>query len=164
MFIALNQLLICWLVKESSSLKVFCTAENGVEMRKTVRAILMDQNQKFLFVQHNEANPSDMGKWATVGGGIDEKDQSHAEALEREIREEFEWSVPQDLIVGSLLHTSTRRDRTDFFYFVKINCEEFRIKDRSEVLAFKWFSLSETEALSFFFGFEAELARKVVNS
>jgi 8-oxo-dGTP pyrophosphatase MutT (NUDIX family) len=125
-------------------------------MRQTVRAILLNRNNYLLLVQHKERDPKSAGKWATIGGGIDEG-ESHEISLKREIEEEFGRSAGNNIQIGSKLRESRRPDRTDHFYVVWFDGDDLDPIVPDEILAHRWFKIEEIEGLQLFFGFEKEL-------
>lgn len=128
-------------------------------MKTTVRAILINRTGRFLLVQHNEWNPADRGKWATVGGRI-EADESHEACLRRELTEEFGLSIGDKIQIGPKIHENTREDRTDHFYVVWLNDDDVTTEAVDEILAHRWCSPSQAKQLNLFFGFEADLFAK----
>lgn len=126
-------------------------------MRTTVRAVVVDKHQRAFLVQHYESNPNDMGKWATIGGGLDQGDRSHEACLLREISEEFGDEASRQVVIGGKLHVNHRPDRTDHFYAVTFNGESLEPKAKDEIMNYGWFTLDEVKAMKCFFGFEAGL-------
>ena len=53
----------------------------NLNMRETVRAVIVDKHQRIFLVQHREKNLGDTGKWGTPCGGIDQTDLDHSHAL-----------------------------------------------------------------------------------
>jgi len=132
-------------------------------MRETVRAIIINNRQQAFLVKHNERNPVDMGKWATVGGGLDQSDKGHESCLLREIGEEFgEHSVFSFKIVTKLFE-SVRPDRIDHFYLAIFSGHRLEPEARDEILDSGWFSLNEVKHMKLFFGFEHELIESALD-
>ena len=130
-------------------------------MRQAVRAILIHDSQRGLFVQHDERQVLDRGKWGTPGGGI-EPGEDHRSALLRELEEEFGATFAAGLTIGPHLRTNERPDRVDHFYAVWFagGAEDVRITAPDEILDYGWFTPDEADRLVLFFGFEAELCRQ----
>lgn len=129
-------------------------------MRETVRAVIIDKNRRTFLVQHRERNPADLGKWGNPGGGIDESDKDHIQALTRELAEEFGSNIVEQIEIGSKLHINHRPDRTDHFYCVKFFGGEITPQAPDEIINCDWFTFEDAAGLKLFFGFEAELAVK----
>ena len=64
-------------------------------VRRSVRALIVDEDQRLLLCRHDIAGPPDRTVWAAPGGGI-EPDESDLEALARELREEVGLVLPAD--------------------------------------------------------------------
>jgi 8-oxo-dGTP pyrophosphatase MutT (NUDIX family) len=131
-------------------------------MKTTVRAVLVNQSQQCLLVQHNEWDPDNMGKWSTAGGRL-ERNETHELCLKRELVEEFGSSIAEKIKVGPKLHENTRTDRIDFFYAVWFSGEDVTVIARDEILDHKWCSLDEAKQMNLFFGFEADLFLKALS-
>jgi len=136
----------------------------NLNMRETVRAVIVDKHQRIFLVQHREKNLGDTGKWGTPGGGIDQTDLDHAHALTRELSEEFGQQVLLQIEIGPKLRVNHRPDRVDYFYAVKFFGNSITPQVPDEILNFGWFTLREADDLKLFFGFEAELAAEVSKS
>lgn len=131
-------------------------------MRETVRAVIVNSKKQVFLVQHRELDPINLGKWATPGGGLEYNDSSHIDGLKRELREEFGSDALQHLIFGPLLRVSRLVDRVDYFYGVHFGGESLIPQAQDEILETGWFKLEEAGYLNTFFGFEACLAKEVV--
>lgn len=127
-------------------------------MRETVRAVIVDRNERVFLVQHRERNPADLGKWGNPGGGIDETDPSHLHALTRELTEEFGDNLAGQIQIGRKLRENLRPDRKDHFYCVLFEGEKISPQAPEEIMNSGWFTFEEAANLKLFFGFEAELA------
>lgn len=123
-------------------------------MKKTVRAIIINNENKFFLVQHNEHNPADLGKWATVGGGLEDYDQSLQECLKREISEEFGEQAVKEITIYDQIFISQMPHREDYFFLAVYRGDDLRPIEGPEILNFRWFNGEELNSLSFFFGFE----------
>jgi 8-oxo-dGTP pyrophosphatase MutT (NUDIX family) len=132
-------------------------------LRETVRAILIDKFNRIFLVQHRELNPNDLGKWSTIGGGIDSQDQSEITCLKREIREEFGEHAVQNMIFGDKLTINRRIDRIDHFFLVKYCGNDLVPQVPDEIMNYGWFSVNEANDLPLFFGFETDLARAAIH-
>lgn len=128
-------------------------------MKTTVRAILMNRHQQFLFVQHSERNPADLGRWSTVGGHI-ETTESHQHCLHRELLEEFGPSLQGKIQIGDLLFESKQPNRVDHFYAVNLDVDDVSIAAHDEILCHKGCSPAKAKHLNLFFGFEADLCEQ----
>lgn len=131
-------------------------------MRETVRAVIIDRNQRTFLVQHRERNHTDLGKWGNPGGGIDKTDLDHTQALMRELGEEFGEHVIRQIEIGPKLRVNHRPDRIDHFYFVKFFGNSLSPQVPEEIMNCGWFTLNEAANLKLFFGFEAELAAEAI--
>jgi 8-oxo-dGTP pyrophosphatase MutT (NUDIX family) len=131
-------------------------------VKNTARAILINRKDRCLFVQHDEWNPADRGKWATVGGRV-EDGESHEACLRREIMEEFGLSVCNKIEIGPKIFENTGKDRLDHFYVVWFEGDDVVIEAVDEILSHQWCSLDEARRLNFFFGFEADLFEKALS-
>lgn len=127
----------------------------------TVRAILINLNNHCLFVQHNERNPDDLGKWATVGGRQNQG-ETHEACLMRELNEEFGTSVEGKLNIGPKIFENFQPNRIDYFYVVWFDGKDVRVQADDEILNHKWCSKEDSEKLNLFFGFESKLYRKAL--
>ncbi len=130
-------------------------------MRQTVRAILLNNQNLLLLVQHAERDPNDQGKWATVGGGID-GNEDHQQCLRREIAEELGDTIALKITIGPKLFSSHRLDRVDHFYVVWFDGRDVKVVSPEEILRHGWFSQMQVDQLPLFFGFEADLFAKAV--
>lgn len=106
-------------------------------MRNTVRVILVNSNKECLFVQHNEREPLNRGKWSTVGGGIN-NGESHKSAIIRELNEEFGSELSSNIIIGAKLLTNKSEGRIDHFYYVEYQGTEITVLAPDEILSRKW--------------------------
>lgn len=130
-------------------------------MRQTVRALVLNRRNQCLFVQHDERNPADKGKWATPGGGVDQG-EDHISCLVREFREEFGVSVVDQMEVGPMLYRNTRVDRVDHFYVVWFDGVDVQVQAHEEILQHRWFTTEGVDRIQLFFGFEGELFKKAL--
>ena len=60
--------------------------DSPLSKRREVRALILDRRGRVLLLEHVE--PTERGLWATPGGAR-ERDETDAEALARELREEL---------------------------------------------------------------------------
>jgi 8-oxo-dGTP pyrophosphatase MutT (NUDIX family) len=134
----------------------------GEIVRTTVRAVIINSTGQVFLVQHNEHNPSDLGKWATVGGGLEEFDADYETCLKREIAEEFGEESLNNITVIEKLFVNRQSYREDHFYMVFFSGDNLEPVAGPEILNFKWFELNAISKLPFFFGFEPDLCQLAV--
>lgn len=131
-------------------------------MRETVRAVVINSQGQAFFVQHNERNPADLGKWSCIGGGLNYADQTHQDCLRREISEEFGPEAETWFTFGPKLFESRKPDRIDHFYLAHFNGEHLTPCSPAEILNHSWFEIGQLSHLSFFFGIEGRLAAEAL--
>jgi 8-oxo-dGTP pyrophosphatase MutT (NUDIX family) len=134
-----------------------------LKKRTTVRAILIDSMDRLFLAQHNERDPQDLGKWGTVGGGLDEEDKDFLSCLKREIREEFGENAVLRMNFGSYLGIHERKDRVDHFFVIETKDTTLSTSQPEEILDTRFFTLAEVDDLRsrnlLFFGIEADFFR-----
>ncbi len=64
-------------------------------LRRSVRALIVNDSQRILLGRHALAQPPGSAVWAAPGGGV-ENEESDLDALKRELREEVGLVVEQD--------------------------------------------------------------------
>lgn len=130
--------------------------------KTTVRAVVVNDKREFYFVQHNEHNPADLGKWATIGGELENFDQDLQACLTREIAEEFGSNTAQEILVLCKLFTYEQSSRIDHFFLAKYSGVDLKPVEGHEILNAQWFPWHEIKSLSFFFGIEPDLCNKAL--
>ena len=134
-------------------------------MKESVRAVVINRQKRHaFFVQHVEWNPADVGKWSTIGGGIEAGDPDHLSCLKREIAEEFGIDSVAHFNFLRKLHTNYWESRTDHFYLAEYLGEVLRPNCPEEIENHAWFLPKEFRELPFFFGIEGRLAEEALNS
>lgn len=68
---------------------------SSVNLRHSVRAIILDEGDRMLLCRHALPGPAGRAVWAAPGGGI-ERDETPLAALRRELREEVGLTVRTD--------------------------------------------------------------------
>jgi len=128
----------------------------------TVKAILLNDENKILLLKRSKKS-SNPGKW-DLPGGILEKNETLAEALSREIREETGLEIE----IGEILGTAEFSKESEQFQDEKRGlrylayCDSNEVKISDEHQSFKWVLMEEAlEMLSAKEGFENE-KREVV--
>ena len=129
-------------------------------MRQVVRCFLLDK-EKILLVRH-----SDKTKWTLPGWHI-EANESIYEALEREIKEEFNLKIkltnpnkylnyshitefPKPLCVYSIKYTSPKHwelTKLEFIFVAEVVSWEL-IVQKEEIYDYKWFTKDEISKIS----------------
>jgi 8-oxo-dGTP pyrophosphatase MutT (NUDIX family)/ribosomal protein S18 acetylase RimI-like enzyme len=107
----------------------------------TVRAVLQ-QEDRFLLVQHHYKNPVNTGKWSLPGGQIDASDFDRQAALHRELREEFQIDVDIVHFIDSYVF----RERQHHIYLARPLQTDLN-PDPAEIVAYEWFRLDEVRAI-----------------
>jgi len=106
----------------------------------TVRAV-MQHEDRYLLVQHDNHLPETIGKWGLPGGRVDPTDTDRESALRRELREEFQVEVE---VIG-FLHTYIYRERLHHIFHVRPVSMDL-VFDPNEILGHTWLTYEEIEA------------------
>ena len=96
-----------------------------------VRCVL-EQNHRYLLVQHNNRLPENLGKWGLPGGVLDIAEEP-TNGLRRELSEEFQIDIGDVVLLGDWEY----RDETHRVFGCQFEgCIEFY--DTNEILAIVW--------------------------
>ena len=127
---------------------------NGPRLRHSVRALIVDEDERVLLCRWDMAGKT---VWGTPGGGIEEG-ESHREALRRELFEEVGLTLEteshhvwhQEVVPAQ--HTTGFDGVINDFYLVRTSAFEPRVTLFDEQLAaedlteLRWWSLDEIRA------------------
>lgn len=97
----------------------------------TVVAALIEKDGKYLIAKRNHGNSETNNKWEFPGGKV-EIGESEEEAIEREIREEFEMEVKAIKFVNNCIWEYPERIIDLRLYECKYISGEFHLHDHSE--------------------------------
>ena len=105
----------------------------------TVVAALIKKNDKILLAKRSTGDPNVFGKWEFPGGKV-EQDENELDAIEREIKEEFELVIKaQHFIVNNVCEYPTKT--VDLrLYSCNYVSGNFKLHDHSE---YKWVDKNE---------------------
>ncbi|MEE1806717.1 NUDIX hydrolase [Streptomyces sp. BE133] len=106
-------------------------------MKQRVRAVLITPNDTMLLMKR--VRPGTAPYWVIVGGGVEDSDATHEEALLREIKEEIAGEAD---IVRLLHQLKNAKGETEYFYLARITTwnfadrsgPEFQRDDRGEYI------------------------------
>ncbi len=105
----------------------------------TVVAALIKRNNKVLIAKRSTGDENVFGKWEFPGGKV-EKDETEEEAIEREIKEEFEMNiVAKKFIVNNICEYPSKKVDLRLYECVYLN-GEFKLHDHSE---YKWVEIEK---------------------
>ncbi len=118
-----------------------------------VRCVL-EQNHRYLLVQHNNRLPENFGKWG-LPGGVLEIAEEPTNGLRRELAEEFQISVGDVVLLGDWEY----RDETHRVFGCKAE-KQIESYDTNEILDIVWLTydgvIGFAEAGKLHTGFELE--------
>jgi mutator protein MutT len=97
----------------------------------TVVAALIEKDGKYLIAKRNHGNADTVNKWEFPGGKV-EIGESEEEAIEREIREEFEMEVKAIKFVNNCIWEYPERIIDLRLYECKYIAGDFHLHDHSE--------------------------------
>lgn len=104
-----------------------------------VVAGLIKKDGKYLIARRNHGDIEANGKWEFPGGKLEEK-ETELEAIEREMREEFEVNVKALMFLASSVSEYIERTIELRLYLCDYINSEFKLHDHHEI---KWIELSE---------------------
>ena len=108
-----------------------------------VVAALIEKDNKVLIAKRSTGSEEVLGKWEFPGGKV-EKNETEKQAIEREIKEEFELVIKaKDYIVNNICEYPTKTVNLKL-YSCKYISGEFKLHDHSE---YKW--VDKTELLNY---------------
>ena len=104
-----------------------------------VVAALIEKNGKFLIARRSTGDPNVFGKWEFPGGKV-EPEENEINAIEREIKEEFELIIKaKEFVINSICEYPTKV--VDLrLYKCDYESGEFNLHDHSE---YKWANKEE---------------------
>lgn len=104
-----------------------------------VVAALIEKNGKFLIARRSTGDPNVFGKWEFPGGKV-EPEENEINAIEREIKEEFELIIKaKEFVINSICEYPTKV--VDLrLYKCDYESGEFNLHDHSE---YKWVNKEE---------------------
>lgn len=116
-----------------------------------VVAGIIYKDDKFLIAQRN-IKKAQGGLWEFPGGKI-EKNETHEQALKREIKEEFNADIQVNKYVGENIHYYPEKEIRLFFYKATLLSEKFEVLEHED---YRWITKEEKEKYEF-----AEADKKV---
>ena len=123
-----------------------------------VVAGLIKKDGKYLIARRNHGDVEANGKWEFPGGKLEEK-ETELEAIEREMREEFEVNVKALKFLASSVSEYIERTIELRLYLCDYINGEFKLHDHHEI---KWIELSEL--LNYDFApADKELVNSIIN-
>ena len=104
-----------------------------------VVAALIEKNGKFLIARRSTGDPNVFGKWEFPGGKV-EPEENEINAIEREIKEEFELIIKaKEFVINNICEYPTKV--VDLrLYKCDYESGEFNLHDHSE---YKWVNKEE---------------------
>lgn len=123
-----------------------------------VVAGLIKKDDKFLIARRNHGDVEANGKWEFPGGKLEEN-ETEFEAVEREMREEFEVNVKALKFLASSVSEYVERTIELRLYLCKYLSGEFKLHDHHEI---KWIKISELLDYDFAPA-DKELVNKLIN-
>jgi mutator protein MutT len=105
-------------------------------------AVIVNEDKKALLVKRASDDAWMPGKWALVGGGIEEGEEP-VEAIKREIREECGLEIDHFLGSEEMVQESKRK----YCLFTAKSPKDAKVKLNNEHSEFGWFSLEEAKKL-----------------
>lgn len=119
---------------------------------------LIKKDGKYLIARRNHGDVEANGKWEFPGGKLEEK-ETELEAIEREMREEFEVNVKALKFLASSVSEYIERTIELRLYLCDYINGEFKLHDHHEI---KWIELSEL--LNYDFApADKELVNNIIN-
>lgn len=112
----------------------------GIEPLLVV-AGLVEKNGKYLIAKRKNGNELVVGKWEFPGGKVKEGEEE-MDAIEREIKEEFDLNIKADKHVCSIIYEYPTRVINLRLWHANVEDNEFSM-DENDHLAYKWATLEE---------------------
>jgi len=142
-----------------------CTFENGnqASLRHVTANALVIKDEKILLAKRSEKLSTEPGKWCLLGGYIN-RDETTAEGVVREAREESGWEVADPIllrVVDSPTRRNDERQNIEFVYVVTA-IEKAGVHDW-ESKELRWFSLDglpQPDEMAFDHGDNIELYKR----
>ena len=106
-----------------------------------VVAGLIEKDGKYLIAQRLTGNPSVVGRWEFPGGKINDG-ESEKNAIEREIKEEFDLNIQGDKFICNVVHEYPGRI-IDLRLWHALVLDDHIDMDEKDHEAYKWVSLEE---------------------
>ena len=110
-----------------------------------VVAALIEKNGKYLIARRNHGDVEANGKWEFPGGKVEEN-ETEMDAIEREMREEFEVCVDALKYIGNSISHYTARTIELRLYLCKYISGDFKLHDHHEI---KWVGKEELNNYDF---------------
>ena len=107
---------------------------------------LMNSNNRILLIRTNRFPDH----WQPIGGGMDPEDQSPVETLIRELKEEANVSISDDLFQFEITTEYDFGEGEVHFYTAKLNGETQIKFDESEIKDWQWISIDDALTLQMF--------------
>ena len=104
-----------------------------------VVAALISNGDKYLIARRNHGDPEANGKWEFPGGKL-ESNETEEEAIEREMREEFDVVVKSVRFIGNNVSNYEARTIDINLYLCNYICGVFKLHDHHEI---KWVNKNE---------------------
>lgn len=105
-------------------------------MNIVVVAALIVKNNKVLIARRSTGDPNIIGKWEFPGGKV-EKNENEYDAIEREIKEEFELNIKAKKYITNSICNYPNKTVDLRLYSCEYISGEFNLHDHS---AYKWVS------------------------
>ena len=102
------------------------------------------KNDKFLIAQRN-LNKAQGGLWEFPGGKV-EKDETHENALIREIKEEFNADIKVDKFIGENIHHYPEKDIKLNFYKATLIGDKIELLEHED---YKWITKEDKDKFEF---------------
>ena len=109
-----------------------------------VVAGIIYKNDKFLIAQRN-LNKAQGGLWEFPGGKV-EKDETHENALIREIKEEFNADIKVDKFIGENIHHYPEKDIKLNFYKATLIGDKIELLEHED---YKWITKEDKDKFEF---------------
>lgn len=104
-----------------------------------VVAALIENNGKFLIAKRATGDPNNLGKWEFPGGKV-ENGENELHAIEREIKEEFDFKIKAQNFIINNIHNYPSNTIDLRLYSCKYITGDFKLNSHSE---YKWVTLDE---------------------